>query len=107
MKIQLQNLSQTPRTVTEKEEPPKKVYPKEKHPNATQSPKFGQRLLVAAPKEKQPAKPEPAEKPGEQKRYEVKQEVTKPVERAAIPHRKAPDPPFDRAPSKPKEKVHV
>lgn len=109
-KADSQNLPQTPTTSIEKEQltaaPEKKVYPKEKHPRATKSPKFGQRMLVAPPKEKPLVRPEPVMNPSEQKRFETKAlEVTKPVERMFSPHRKAPEPPIERASPKPKTKV--
>ena len=111
-KAESQNLVQTPTTTANKEQPPpateKKVYPKEKHPKVTKSPKFGQRLLTAPPKEKPPAKPEPVVKPSsEQKRFETKPVVTKPVESVISPHRKAPEPPVERASPKPKPKVTI
>ena len=112
-KADLQKLPQTPTTSMEKQQPPappapqKKVYPKEKHPKAAESPKFGQRLLAAPPGKKKPSvKPEPVVKPSEQKRIETKPpEVTKPVEKVFSPHRKAPEPPIERASPKPKAKV--
>ena len=100
----------------------KKVYPKEKHPKAAQSPKFGQRLLVAPPKEKPPvAKPEQEVKPVEQKRTDTKPEVSKPatsvkqleqkrsdmkpevakpVDKVAAPHKKTPEPQVKRVHTK-------
>ncbi len=115
-KADLQNLPQTPTTSVEKQQPPapqKKVYPKEKHPRAAESPKFGKQLLAAPPpsKDKSSAvKPEPLVKPSEQKRIEIKPpaEVTKPAEKVFSPHRRAPGPPAVRASPKPKAKViHV
>lgn len=105
-----QKLPQTPTTSMEKQQPPapqKKVYPKEKHPKAAESPKFGQRLLAAPPgKEKPSVKPESLVKPSEQKRFETKPPaVAKPVEKVFSPHRKAPEPPVERASPKPKAKV--
>lgn len=54
----------------------KKSYPKEKHPKATQSPKFGQRLSVSPPKEEAPPK---QVKSLERKRSDTKPEVLKPA----------------------------
>lgn len=123
-KADLRNLPQTPTTsAAEKQQlpppaPEKKVYPKEKHPKATESPKFGRKLVAAPPpgKEKPSVKPEPVVKAypkekyptreqrllaeSELKRLETKPtEVGKPVEKAFSPHRKAPELP------KPKVKV--
>ena len=118
-KADLQNLPQTPITPVEKQQPPapqKKVYPKEKHPRAAGSPKFGRQLLTGPPPgkvEKSSVKSEPLVKPSEQKRFETKPppaaEVTKPVEKVFSPHRRAPEPPpaAARASPKPKAKVNT
>ena len=117
-KADLQNLPQTLTAPVEKQQPPapqKKVYPKEKHPRAAESPKFGRQLLTAPPPgkaEKSSVKPEPLVKPSEQKRFETKPppaaEVTKPTEKVFSQHRRAPEPPpaAARAPPKPKAKVN-
>ena len=107
-KIEAQILPQTSTTTMENEQPTapaKKVYPKEKHPKVTKSPKFGQRLLVTA--EKHEEKPKPEEKPWERKRSDTKPEVAKSMEKPAHKYRKAPEPPVERLPSKPKEKVKI
>ena len=116
-KADLQNLPQTPITPVEKQQPPapqKKVYPKEKHPRAAGSPKFGRQLLTGPPlgkAEKSSVKSEPLVKPSEQKRFETKPppaaEVTKPVEKVFSPHRRAPEPPPAAARASPKPKAKV